>query len=1157
MTAGRHRHSRAFVCAKIEAVTRDDARARATEPNRDTEDQAAVDQTISSESHTIAAATSDRVSVAHAIKSILVMSESDATGSPPLADAPEHRSDAQTFDGPTAAAADTEQTRDADGRDDDEDEDEEDELSFQPTLRSDVTADLSFKLLQSIASSDVAYRDFTSSDLRKLSKVLSVLSVSRGDAIIAKGEEASFCGIVLDGCFQAVVTPTLSVDLRRGALVGEMALFEGGFRNADIRCSEEAVLAVITFAELNELGTTFPILQRRLFFLFASASLRKLRKMSLTPTQAAELAKKDAEEVARVKAAKAAPGGRGGAAATAPPPKKKEFLYRSRIEAASVAAAAASAESKSVERRATMRVDRERVKREKAEKDSKYDKLRYENAQRKIEKYNALLDRLEEQLEAAQSEINKKDATLAILEREKEELEGQLVKSQSTLESESSGRTAADTKLARAMEAATREAEARYEPLLAHARDELTRVRAETETNAQHLKKTTEEHLKLLDANRQMQETVGGITSVRNTLYSELYEEKKKREATETIVLEKEKQVLELKAASRALELRLTEAEEQRVALLPWKQKALDLQHGVELEKRMSAREVEDALRGKVELEEDVRRYQKLLKLVVVGTYCRESRLRKSLASTHERVSDMLLTAMEENIGSGGAGANAAAANKLHSGQHQQQHPRTSFKAIKKRKKAYITLLKSRSKPREIVASLDEEVVKLRAPVEELIHSAKHWQLTSESFFQRNIQLTTEKDEVEAAARKTLTKLESIRAMLKTNQTEHEEMVNRNADLTKTNHALKLEVDRLQNKYGVLATQSAAAVDKVGGGGDGGGGGDSSVSSRKAAKHAKAAQAIEQLQLRQQDVLQHNIQRLQQHYNHLLASIQGLNQAVGVQRLEDGTLSASPSMKELGLAPPSRTDPGATTGASPDEKQSSIPVPPAVDSLYQSLDAWVQARGHQPVAVSNASGVSGGDSSRASSTANLHHQHQIQALHTTYSAAGVPAARQPGAGPVPPPARAHGVATTAGFASPLRSVQPVPPSAAGLAATYAQPSLHALSPASQRAYQDHHRQLYNQAVGKAASPSTFRAEARRTGPLQANVPIASAAADDAHTIRRLEGGLFHLPQMAQPPVGGASPPQQAQTHRSSPSTTSLTGAPANRAKTGAQTSRRP
>jgi hypothetical protein len=63
---------------------------------------------------------------------------------------------------------------------------------------------------------------------------------------------------------------------------------------------------------------------------------------------------------------------------------------------------------------------------------------------------------------------------------------------------------------------------------------------------------------------------------------------------------------------------------------------------------------------------------------------------------------------------------------------------------VRKRKKAYLdSLLRPSSKLKDVLVSLDDEVHKLRGPLDAIRERCVHWRATSESFFQRNIELAS------------------------------------------------------------------------------------------------------------------------------------------------------------------------------------------------------------------------------------------------------------------------------------------------------------------------------------------------------------------------------------------------------------------------------
>lgn len=107
---------------------------------------------------------------------------------------------------------------------------------FVKTLKSDIDVGDALQLFEAIKQKDDLYSEMTKEDLQLMCEVLSILRMPSGEKILAKGEEATFCGIVMEGTFTAIVSDTITVDLTQGALVGEMALVLLLFKTQFINC---------------------------------------------------------------------------------------------------------------------------------------------------------------------------------------------------------------------------------------------------------------------------------------------------------------------------------------------------------------------------------------------------------------------------------------------------------------------------------------------------------------------------------------------------------------------------------------------------------------------------------------------------------------------------------------------------------------------------------------------------------------------------------------------------------------------------------------------------------------------------------------------------------------------------------------------------------
>lgn len=113
----------------------------------------------------------------------------------------------------------------------------------QRSLGSDVTVQEAYDLLLKIRESGKLFREFTEEDISIIAEVFSVIAFKANEHVIEQNEEATFCGVCLRGTF-TVIIGDMTVELQPGQLLGEISLFEGGVRTADvIASSNPAVLA--------------------------------------------------------------------------------------------------------------------------------------------------------------------------------------------------------------------------------------------------------------------------------------------------------------------------------------------------------------------------------------------------------------------------------------------------------------------------------------------------------------------------------------------------------------------------------------------------------------------------------------------------------------------------------------------------------------------------------------------------------------------------------------------------------------------------------------------------------------------------------------------------------------------------------------------------
>ena len=136
----------------------------------------------------------------------------------------------------------------------------------QRVLGSEADPEEGRRLLAAVQLSSPHFHGFDANEVKLLERCLSVIYISEGDEILCKGQEGTFWCLVLEGSVRVMGigdkrTPT--VMLHTGAIVGEMALFTGGIRNADTVGVDDATLAVMSFAELEAFKAACPEACRR------------------------------------------------------------------------------------------------------------------------------------------------------------------------------------------------------------------------------------------------------------------------------------------------------------------------------------------------------------------------------------------------------------------------------------------------------------------------------------------------------------------------------------------------------------------------------------------------------------------------------------------------------------------------------------------------------------------------------------------------------------------------------------------------------------------------------------------------------------------------------------------------------------------------------
>ena len=131
--------------------------------------------------------------------------------------------------------------------------------------------------LESVQKTGMCFSGFNEDELDFLVEYLSYLTYTNGELLASCGEEASWCGIVLTGLLDAVLEDgEILGTLRKGQIVGEMALFRGGKRLCDIVGQSSGSLACVLFADLPAMYLQNPQVTQKLMHKFGQAASSKL-----------------------------------------------------------------------------------------------------------------------------------------------------------------------------------------------------------------------------------------------------------------------------------------------------------------------------------------------------------------------------------------------------------------------------------------------------------------------------------------------------------------------------------------------------------------------------------------------------------------------------------------------------------------------------------------------------------------------------------------------------------------------------------------------------------------------------------------------------------------------------------------------------------------
>eukprot|EP00966_Prymnesium_polylepis_P161235 3726131-Prymnesium_polylepis.1 len=130
--------------------------------------------------------------------------------------------------------------------------------------------------LSQIQAFSEGFNGFTEEELDALYPFFAIVEFDDTDYIAQEGEDASWVGILLSGEVHAIKAGNVLMALGPGKVIGEMSLFHGGKRMADLKANGPGVVAALLFADAPALYEQCPIVGHKLFLAFSRAATKKI-----------------------------------------------------------------------------------------------------------------------------------------------------------------------------------------------------------------------------------------------------------------------------------------------------------------------------------------------------------------------------------------------------------------------------------------------------------------------------------------------------------------------------------------------------------------------------------------------------------------------------------------------------------------------------------------------------------------------------------------------------------------------------------------------------------------------------------------------------------------------------------------------------------------
>lgn len=143
-------------------------------------------------------------------------------------------------------------------------------------LVSDVSLEEANSMLTYVQAISTSFRGFDDDEIGILSENLSIMKFDTDEALVERGEEGTWFGVLLSGSLMIVLPDGGKIELPAGNIIGEMVIWtQGSKRSASMKGGEPGMVATMLTTDLARFASDHPACGMKLMKLMGKSALSK------------------------------------------------------------------------------------------------------------------------------------------------------------------------------------------------------------------------------------------------------------------------------------------------------------------------------------------------------------------------------------------------------------------------------------------------------------------------------------------------------------------------------------------------------------------------------------------------------------------------------------------------------------------------------------------------------------------------------------------------------------------------------------------------------------------------------------------------------------------------------------------------------------------